>query len=97
MPVTVVTFLGEELMVDSNYQQRQDDGEPWERKPVSKLYYKVTPQHGQRLTVFKNVEHGGWYTLAVCRHSDITALARFILQSKRLIARCRPILAARRC
>ena len=42
----------------------QIDAEPWERKPVSKLYYKVTPQYGQRLTVLKNMDHGGWYSLA---------------------------------
>ena len=48
LPVTVaedafhrplfVTYLGEELRVDSIDQQWQDDDEPWERKPVSRLY-----------------------------------------------------------
>ena len=71
MPITVaedvfhrplfVTFLGDELKVDSIDQQWQDDAEPWERKPVSKLYYKVTLEDGQRLTVFRNMERGGWH------------------------------------
>ena len=51
MPVTVsedafhrplfVTYLGEELRVDSIDQQWQADAEPWERKRVGGLYYKV--------------------------------------------------------
>ena len=58
-----VKYLGEELRVDSIDQQCQDDAEPWERKPLGRLYYLVTLEDGQRLTVFKNMEHGGWYTL----------------------------------
>lgn len=52
MPITVaedawqrplfVTFEGVELKVDSIDQQWQDDAEPWEHKPVSRLHYKVT-------------------------------------------------------
>ena len=48
----------------ANFTQWQDDAEPWEQKPVSKLHYKVTLEDRQRLTLFKNMEHGGWYTLA---------------------------------
>ena len=75
MPITVaddafhrplfVTFLGEELRVDSIDQQWQDDAEPWERKPVSKLHYRVTLEDGRRLTLFQNMEHGGWYRLVL--------------------------------
>ena len=74
MPVTVaedafhrplfVTVLGDELRVDSINQQWQVDAEPWEHRPFSKVYYLVTLEDGQRLTVFKNMEHGGWYQLA---------------------------------
>ena len=53
--------LGEELRVHSIDQQWQDDAEPWERKPVARVYYQVTLEDGQRLTVFKNMDHGGWY------------------------------------
>ena len=56
-----VTFLGEELRVYSIDQQWPDDAEPWERKPVSKLHYRVTLEDGRRLEVFKNMDHGGWY------------------------------------
>ena len=43
----------------ANFTQWQDDAEPWERKPVSKLHYRVTLENGQRLTVFRNMDHGG--------------------------------------
>lgn len=69
MPVTVaedtfhrplfVAVLGNELRVESIDRQWQIDAEPWERKPVSKLYFKVTLEDGGRLTIFRNVEHGG--------------------------------------
>ena len=52
MPVTVaedafhrplfMTYLGEELRVDSIDQQWQDDAEPWERKAGRQVYYEVT-------------------------------------------------------
>ena len=73
MPVTVaengyhrplfVTYL-EGLRVEAIDQERQDDAETWEHKPVARLYYRVTLEDGQRLLVFKNMDHGGWYTLA---------------------------------
>jgi len=31
---------------------------------VARLYYQVTLEDGQRLLVFKYIDHGGWYTLA---------------------------------
>jgi len=75
MPVTVaedafhrplfVTYLEEELRVESIDRQWQDDAEPWERKSVSRLHYKVTLEDKRRLTVFKNMEHGGWYQESV--------------------------------
>ena len=74
MPVTVaedalhrplfVTYLGEELKVDSIDQQWQDDAEPWERKPVAKLHYKSTLEDVWCLTAFRNMEHGGWYVMS---------------------------------
>ena len=74
MPVTVVeaafhrplfvTYLGEELSVDSIDQQWQVDAAVWEHKPVARLYYRVTLENDQRLVVFKNMDHGGWYTVA---------------------------------
>ena len=42
LPALVVKVLGQELSVDSIERQGQDDAEPWEQKPVSRLYYKVT-------------------------------------------------------
>ena len=75
MPITVaedaydrplfVTFEGQELMVETIEQQWQDDAETWEHKPVARLYYQVTLENGQRLTMYKNMDHGGWYTVAV--------------------------------
>ena len=56
-----VMYLGEELRVTSIDHQWQDDAEPWERKPVAKLHYQVTLEDGRRMTVFRNMEHGGWY------------------------------------
>jgi hypothetical protein len=74
MPVTVaedafhrpliVTYLGQELRVDFIDQEWQDDSEMWEHKPFARLYYQLTLADGQRLTVFKNMDHGGWYILA---------------------------------
>ena len=71
MPVTVaedafhrplfVTYLREELRVESIDRQWQDDAESWDLKPVARLYYVVTLEDGQNLTVFKNFDHGGWY------------------------------------
>lgn len=58
-----VTYLGEELRVDSIDQQWQSDAEPWEREPVTKLHYQLTLENGERMTVFKNMEQGGWYRL----------------------------------
>ena len=63
----VVTYLGEELRVLSIDQQWQNDAEPWERKPVAKLHYKLTLENGGHMTVFKNMEHGGWYRLVGMR------------------------------
>ena len=77
MPVTVaedpfhrplfVMYPGQELKVESVDQQWQDAGEPWERKPASKLYYQVALENGARLTLFKNMEHDGWYRLLLAR------------------------------
>lgn len=71
MPVTVaedgyhrtlvVTYLGEEMRVEYIGQEWQDDAEAWRHKPVAGLYYRVTLEGGQRLLVFKNMDHGGWY------------------------------------
>ncbi len=70
MPVTVAedafhrphfaTYLGEELKVDSIEQQWQVDAESWDQKPVSKLHYKVIPEDGRRMTLFKNMDHVRW-------------------------------------
>ena len=59
-----MNYLGQELQVDFIDQEWQDDAETWEHKPVAKLYYQVTLEDGQRLLLFKNMDHGGWYTLA---------------------------------
>ena len=74
MPVTVaeegfhrplfVTYLGNELRVEYIDQEWQDDAETWEHKPFARLYYQVTLEDGQRLTLYKNMDHGGWYTVA---------------------------------
>ena len=50
--------------VDSIDQQWQDDAEPWEHKPVNRVHYRVTLENGRSLEVFKNMDHGGWYSLA---------------------------------
>lgn len=98
MPITVaedafhrqlfVTYLGEELRVGSIDQQWQDDAEPWEMKPVSKLHYKVTLEDGQRLPVFRNMEHRGWYRQQGIRNflSDIQGRYDFRLPSNYQIA-----------
>lgn len=44
-------------------RQWQRDAETWERKPVAKLRFLVALEDGQALTLFKNMEHGGWYQL----------------------------------
>ena len=41
----------------------QDNAEPWQRKPVAKLHYKVTLEDGRRMRLFRNMDHGGWYHL----------------------------------
>jgi hypothetical protein len=74
MPVTVaedgshrplfVTYLGQELQVDFIDQEWQDDAETWEHKPVNRVHYRVTLENGRSLEVFKNMDHGGWYSLA---------------------------------
>ena len=74
MPITVaedaydrplfVTFEGQDLMVETIDQQWQDDAEPWENKPVNRVHYRVTLENGRSLEVFKNMDHGGWYSLA---------------------------------
>ena len=74
MPVTVaeddfhrplfVTYVGEKMRVEYIYQEWQDDAQTWEHKAVARLYYGVALEDGRRLTVFKNMDHGGWYTVA---------------------------------
>ena len=54
-----VTYLGEELRVNSIDQWWQVDAEWWEPRPVDRIYYRVTLEDGQRLEIFKN--HRGWY------------------------------------
>ena len=56
-----MTYLGEELRVHSIDQQWQDDAEPWEQKPVAKLHYKVALVAGGLMSLFRHMEHGGWY------------------------------------
>lgn len=73
MPVTVaedgfhrplsVTYLGQNLQVEFIDKEWQDDADVWEHKPGARLYYQVTLEDGQRLLVFKNMDHGGWYRL----------------------------------
>ena len=58
-----LTYLGEELRVDSIDQQWQSDAEPGKREPVTKLHYQLTLENGERMTVFKNMDQGGWYRL----------------------------------
>jgi len=56
-----VKVQGQELRVDSIDRQWQVDAEPWERKPVAKVHYLITLEDGRHLSIFKNMEHGGWY------------------------------------
>jgi hypothetical protein len=35
--------------------------EEWWRKPISRLYFLLELQNGMRLTVFHDLEQGGWY------------------------------------
>ena len=35
--------------------------EEWWRKPISRLYFLLDLENGKRLTVFQDLEHGGWY------------------------------------
>ena len=33
----------------------------WKDNPVVRMFYRVTIEDGQRLTIFRNMVHGGWY------------------------------------
>ena len=35
--------------------------EEWWRKPISRLYFLLELENGMRLTVFLDLEQGGWY------------------------------------
>jgi len=35
--------------------------EEWWRKPISRLYFLLALENGMRLTVFLDLEQGGWY------------------------------------
>jgi hypothetical protein len=35
--------------------------EEWWRKPISRLYFLLDLENGMRLTVFLDLEQGGWY------------------------------------
>ena len=48
----------------SGGQQWQYDAEWWGHETLSRLRYRVALEDGRRLTVFRNMDHGGWYYLA---------------------------------
>ena len=35
----------------------------WKDYPLVRMYYRVTLEDGQELTIFRNMVHGGWYRL----------------------------------
>ena len=37
------------------------DDEWWRQAPVSRLYYAVRLASGQRLVLYQDLSHGGWY------------------------------------
>ena len=61
-PVTV-TLMGKPLAVESIVEQWEDAEFWWRDDPVVRVTYRVSLEGGQEVTIFKNMLHGGWYTV----------------------------------
>ena len=68
-PIEVLAPLGRPALVTWKKRRRKvreitdtwriDDG--WWRMPVSRLYYVVELEGGSRITLFQDLDGGGWY------------------------------------
>ena len=41
----------------------EEEGEWWEPEPLFSMHYQVTLEDGQQVTIFRNMNTGGWYEL----------------------------------
>ena len=58
-----VKVLGKSVAVESIDEWWEDEEDWWKDNPLVRVTYQVTLEHGQQLTIFKNMQHGGWYRI----------------------------------
>ena len=59
-----VTLYGVSVPIESIEERWEDAGDWWKDNPVVRMYYRVTLEAGQQLSIFRNMVHGGWYRQA---------------------------------
>ena len=53
----------------------EDEEDRWKDIPVVRVTYQITLEEGQQLSIFKYMQHGGWYRLRGWRHPEEPGLA----------------------
>jgi len=56
-----VVWLGKRQMVKSLEDRWRLDDEWWRSQAISRMYYAIVCQTGQRVTVFKDLLQGDWW------------------------------------
>ena len=57
----VLNLIGDKLAVISVDDRWEDEEDWWKDDPVVRMYYRVSTEDGRKVTIFRNVVHGGWY------------------------------------